>query len=72
VPPLRFVSSITLKAGLPRTGASGVAKAGARRRFSNLGPQRLCHQAAQIDVRRSVREPHFDADANILGTIRVA
>jgi nucleoside-diphosphate-sugar epimerase len=62
-PPSRWASG---------TGASGVAKAGARRRFSNLGPQRLCHQAAQIDVRRSVREPHFDADANILGTIRVA
>lgn len=29
----------------------------------------LCHHAAQMDVRRSVREPLFDADVNILGTI---
>jgi hypothetical protein len=55
-----------------RTGASGVAKAGARRRFSNLEPQGLCHQVAQIDGRRSVGEPHFDADVNILGSIRMA
>lgn len=29
----------------------------------------LCHHAAQMDVRRSVREPLFDAEVNILGTI---
>ena len=30
------------------------------------------HLAAQVDVRRSVADPVFDADVNVLGTIRVA
>lgn len=29
----------------------------------------ISHHAAQMDVRRSVREPLFDADVNILGTV---
>ncbi len=29
----------------------------------------LCHHAAQMDVRRSVREPLFDAEVNILGSV---
>jgi UDP-glucose 4-epimerase len=29
----------------------------------------ISHHAAQMDVRRSVREPLFDADVNILGTL---
>ena len=39
--------------------------------FEDFGPEALCHQAAQMDVRRSVREPDFDADVNVLGTIRL-
>ncbi len=31
----------------------------------------VCHHAAQMDVRRSVREPIFDADVNILGTLNI-
>ncbi len=31
----------------------------------------LCHHAAQMDVRRSVREPRFDADVNIKGTLNI-
>jgi UDP-glucose 4-epimerase len=34
-------------------------------------PEALSHQAAQMDVRRSVREPDFDADVNILGPVRL-
>jgi len=30
------------------------------------------HHAAQIDVRRSVEDPVFDAEVNVLGTIRLA
>jgi UDP-glucose 4-epimerase len=30
------------------------------------------HHAAQIDVRKSVEDPVFDAEVNVLGTIRVA
>ncbi len=32
-------------------------------------PEALSHQAAQMDVRRSVREPDFDAEVNVLGTV---
>ncbi len=31
----------------------------------------ICHHAAQMDVRRSVREPLFDADVNIRGMINI-
>src|SRR5215207_1306119 len=39
--------------------------------FEGFRPEALCHQAAQMDVRRSVREPDFDAEVNVLGTIRL-
>jgi UDP-glucose 4-epimerase len=39
--------------------------------FRDFGPDALCHQAAQMDVRRSVREPDFDAEVNVLGTVRL-
>ena len=39
--------------------------------FRDFEPQALCHQAAQMDVRRSVREPDFDAEVNVLGTVRL-
>jgi len=34
-------------------------------------PQVLLHLAAQMDVRRSVEDPRFDADANILGFLNL-
>ena len=34
-------------------------------------PQLINHHAAQMDVRRSVAEPQFDARTNIIGTINV-
>ena len=39
--------------------------------FRSFRPEALCHQAAQMDVRRSVREPDFDADVNVIGTVRL-
>jgi UDP-glucose 4-epimerase len=39
--------------------------------FENFRPEILSHQAAQMDVRRSVREPLFDADVNVVGTVRL-
>ena len=39
--------------------------------FEEFEPEALSHHAAQIDVRRSVREPDFDAEVNILGTLRL-
>ncbi|MDZ7361806.1 MAG: NAD-dependent epimerase/dehydratase family protein [candidate division KSB1 bacterium] len=31
----------------------------------------VCHQAAQMDVRRSVVDPRYDAEVNILGTLNL-
>ncbi len=39
--------------------------------FQSFRPEVLCHHAAQIDVRRSVVDPAFDAEINIVGTIRL-
>lgn len=39
--------------------------------FSEFKPEVVNHHAAQMDVRRGVREPHFDADINILGSINL-
>jgi UDP-glucose 4-epimerase len=37
----------------------------------NERPQVICHLAAQMDVRRSVEDPRFDAEANILGMLNL-
>jgi UDP-glucose 4-epimerase len=34
-------------------------------------PQVVCHQAAQIDVRRSMTDPAFDADVNVRGLLNL-
>lgn len=47
-----------------RDDAAGVA-------VREFAPQVLCHHAAQMDVRRSVREPLYDAEVNVLGTLRM-
>lgn len=39
--------------------------------MSEFRPEAICHQAAQMSVSRSVREPEFDANVNILGLINV-
>lgn len=31
----------------------------------------VCHQAAQMDVRKSVEDPRYDAEVNILGTLNL-
>jgi len=46
-------------------------RSGCEELFREFRPEVLCHQAAQMDVRRSVQEPDFDADVNVLGTIRL-
>jgi len=42
-----------------------------RQIFETERPDYVNHHAAQIDVRRSVAEPIFDADVNILGSINL-
>lgn len=39
--------------------------------FATERPEVLIHEAAQLDVRRSVADPAYDADVNILGTLRL-
>lgn len=39
--------------------------------FDEVRPDAVCHQAAQMSVSRSVREPVFDANVNILGFLQV-
>ncbi|MGH2771996.1 MAG: NAD-dependent epimerase/dehydratase family protein [Actinomycetota bacterium] len=41
------------------------------RAVSEFRPDEIFHLAAQMDVRRSVADPIFDADVNILGTLRL-
>ncbi|MCV7346973.1 NAD-dependent epimerase/dehydratase family protein [Mycolicibacterium rhodesiae] len=40
--------------------------------FDKHKPEVVHHLAAQIDVRRSVEEPEFDATVNVVGTVRLA
>ena len=44
---------------------------GLRAAFDEARPEAVCHQAAQLSVSRSVREPEFDADVNIRGLLQV-
>ncbi len=39
--------------------------------IDSVGPELICHLAAQIDVRASVARPAADAQTNVLGTINV-
>jgi len=39
--------------------------------FRRERPAVVCHHAAQIDVRRSVQDPFFDAQVNVMGTLKV-
>jgi UDP-glucose 4-epimerase len=38
---------------------------------ATLRPDVICHHAAQMDVRRSVSDPVFDADVNVIGSLRL-
>jgi len=46
--------------------AHGVAKV-----FPSFRPQVVNHHAAQIDIRRSVAEPIFDAEVNVIGSVNL-
>ena len=41
------------------------------RLIEDFRPDEIYHLAAQMDVRRSVADPIYDADVNVLGTLRV-
>jgi UDP-glucose 4-epimerase len=44
---------------------------GVRKVFDEVRPDFVSHQAAQMSVSRSVREPKFDAEVNVLGLINI-
>src|SRR5262245_61781704 len=39
--------------------------------FDEVQPDWVCHQAAQVSVSCSMRDPVFDAEVNLLGLLRV-
>lgn len=39
--------------------------------FEKMQPDVLCHHAAQIDLRKSVVDPIYDADVNIIGSLNL-
>jgi UDP-glucose 4-epimerase len=50
---------------------ASIAAGECRTAFESFRPDVLCHHAAQIDVRRSVADPAFDAEINVVGSVRL-
>jgi len=44
---------------------------GAQKVIETFRPDVLCHLAAQLDVRKSVADPAYDADVNIVGSLKL-
>ena len=60
-----------LPAGVPLHVADIADAEAVERAFASERPDAVCHQAAQMSVSRSVREPAFDARVNVLGLVNV-
>jgi len=60
-----------LPPGVPLHVADIVDPLAVGRVFDAARPDAVCHQAAQMSVSRSVREPLFDAQVNCIGLINV-
>ena len=60
-----------LPPGVPLHVADIVDPAAVGRAVAAEKPDAICHQAAQMSVSRSVREPLFDAQVNCIGLINV-
>jgi UDP-glucose 4-epimerase len=67
--------STGLRANLPARAAFFEADvrdaAAVQRAFAEFRPEILNHHAAQIDVRKSVDSPVFDAEVNVLGSLQL-
>ncbi|MEO8196009.1 MAG: NAD-dependent epimerase/dehydratase family protein [Thermoanaerobaculia bacterium] len=50
---------------------AGIGDADVGERLRAFAPQALFHLAAQVDARRSLQDPVFDAEVNILDTVRL-
>ncbi|MBX3439423.1 MAG: NAD-dependent epimerase/dehydratase family protein, partial [Planctomycetaceae bacterium] len=57
--------------GVPLFEADIRDEAGVANAFSEFRPDGVCHQAAQLSVSRSVANPMFDAEVNVLGLLNV-
>jgi UDP-glucose 4-epimerase len=64
-------SPANLPAGVPLHVCDIVDAAAVAGVFAVERPDAVCHQAAQMSVSRSVREPRFDAEVNCIGLINV-
>jgi UDP-glucose 4-epimerase len=64
-------SADNLPSGVPLHVADIVDTVAVQRVFAAEKPDAVCHQAAQMSVSRSVREPLFDARVNCIGLINV-
>ena len=64
-------SRANLPAGVPLHVADIADAEAVERAFAAERPDAVCHQAAQMSVSRSVREPAFDARVNVLGLVTV-
>ena len=60
-----------LPAGVPLHRCDIVDAQAVARVFAEERPEAVCHQAAQMSVSRSVREPVFDAQVNCIGLLHV-
>jgi UDP-glucose 4-epimerase len=60
-----------LPAGVPLHVGDIADAAAVEQAFAAEQPDAVCHQAAQMSVSRSVREPAFDARVNVIGLINV-
>jgi UDP-glucose 4-epimerase len=64
-------SRANLPAAVPLHVADIADAEAVERAFAAERPDAVCHQAAQMSVSRSVREPAFDARVNVLGLVTV-
>jgi UDP-glucose 4-epimerase len=60
-----------LPAGVPLHVADIADAEAVEQAFAAERPDAVCHQAAQMSVSRSVREPAFDARVNVMGLVNV-
>ena len=64
-------SADNLPPGVPLHVADVADPEAVERVFARERPDAVCHQAAQMSVSRSVREPAFDARVNVLGLVHL-
>lgn len=60
-----------LPAGVPLFEVDIRDREGVADAFDEFQPQWVCHQAAQLSVSRSVENPMFDAEVNVIGLLNV-